>query len=167
MYPWYEHPARTPEEEAWERHRQRQQPRSIWANAPKKTLKLEAGTLVIHVLDGKTLEPIENATVRVNGEGAAGTKVYYTVQTNGCGFTRGMTLPTLAKQYSLRPGRIAPYYTYAVTVSRQGYKTQVYRGIQIFADTESRRDAMMARVPGGRPAGPEVVYTEPPHGLVK
>ncbi|MEI6101126.1 MAG: carboxypeptidase-like regulatory domain-containing protein [Eubacteriales bacterium] len=143
--------------------------RNAFAPDAAGTIEIGKGTLRFRVLADATDERIAGASIRVQGEGGLqGTKEYYNVLTDAYGFSPKMSLPTPAQKYSQQAGGVVtPYFTYTITIGKPGYHTQVYRGIQIFADTECMHDAKLKPLQNGAKNKPEVVYTEPPHMLAK
>ena len=98
----------------------------------------ESGTLAIRTYTAGGALPIAGSVVRIRGSNEANRFVEYTLITDNDGITKIIALPSPGKAYSMAPGaQEAPYASYDVEVSADGYYTKRISDVAIFSGIDS------------------------------
>ena len=145
------------------------------------------GTLQVHLFQGNSFIPVENAKVIVSQPTNTGTRVTeQTVATDSSGLTTEVELEAPSIEYSMRPTDVQPYSTADIRIEAQGFVDVTIRGVQIFPETlalqrfnlrpvTGRRqveiivippNSLFANDPPKIPEDPEKPLPKPPSGFV-
>lgn len=116
---------------------------------------MSIGSLVVRTYLAEGALPVEGALVRVvsTDEGVVGEE--HSRFTDVDGVTPEITLPAPLKALSTAPGAPEqPYYTYRVTVTKDGYYPKSVEEVAVFEGVMTALPVnMIARTDGGAPAG--------------
>ena len=108
---------------------------------------MQNGFLKLYVFTGNHTFPIKGAEVTGFSEG----KLIFFYLTDKSGQIPLITVPAPDADFSEEPGTVAPFALIDLTVSAKGYRTAIYRGIQVFATETSIAYANMIPLPEGEP----------------
>ena len=98
----------------------------------------ESGTLAIRTYTAGGALPIAGSVVRIHGSNEENRFIEYTLITDSDGITKIIALPSPDKAYSMAPGaKEAPYASYDVEVSSDGYYTKRISDVAIFSGIDS------------------------------
>jgi hypothetical protein len=123
---------------------------------------MENGYLIVETRDERTNKIISNANVVILS--AYDGRILYSLLTGADGRTDAIALIAPARKYSLDvKSIIVPYSTYSIQVEYDGHSTNIYRGVQIFADTTTIEICHLTLLP----ENPDLrnQYVLPPHKL--
>jgi hypothetical protein len=121
-------------------------------NEHNMNARREIGTLSVFAFEGDQARPILGAKVTIKDN--VNRDVIASFQTNESGQTESIELAAPEKSLSLTPGNTTPYSKYQVTIEADGYATAEFKGVQIFADTESVQPVQLTpaqRINGRQP----------------
>ena len=109
------------------------------------------GYLIIHVTTARGAIPLEGATVTVRNylpefDSSRG-DVIETLITDRSGNTPRLTLPAPPRAASQSPGEIPTFSTYNLEVQLEGYNSQQYIALPIFADVTAIQPVDMIPLP--------------------
>ena len=99
------------------------------------------GFLKVKVSTARGAIPLQGAKVAVRGTTADDSGIIALLTTDQGGLTPTIALPAPAKADSESPGNIRPYSEYNLEVTLDGYQTQYYYNLPIFATITSVRSA--------------------------
>ena len=107
---------------------------------------MQNGFLKMYVFTGNYTFPIKGASV--TGFAAGDLIFFYLTDQNGQIPVTVISAPN--EDLSEEPGNASPFSTVDITVTAEGYRTAIYRGIQVFAGETSIACANMIPLPGGK-----------------
>ena len=97
----------------------------------------KTGWLRIQAYTGLGSGPAPGATAVISRQFADGVHVFATVQTDESGIADDIPLPAPDKSLAESPAGEAPYADYRITVTRPGYRTEVYTEVPVFDGIKS------------------------------
>lgn len=98
----------------------------------------KTGWLRIQAYTGLGSAPAPGATAVISQQFADGVHIFATVQTDESGIADGIPLPAPDKDLTESPSDgEAPYAGYRITVTRPGYRTEVYTEVPVFDGVKS------------------------------
>ena len=94
-----------------------------------------SGQLVVKALGADEAYPVADAVVRIRGSEEVNGEIIYTLFTDEDGVTDTVPLPSPNVENSESPYSPKPaFYSYEVSVSKDGYYSKIIRGVNIFPD---------------------------------
>lgn len=99
------------------------------------------GFLKVRVSTARGAIPLQGAKVAVRGTTADNSGIIALLTTDSGGLTPTLALPAPAKADSESPGNIKPFSEYNLEISLDGYQTQYYYNLPIFATITSVQTA--------------------------
>lgn len=122
------------------------------------------GYIKVKVMTGNGAYPVENATVAIKKSGDE--KSFKVLVSDSDGDTEKVAVIAPREILSEQPFGERPYNTFDIYVSKDRYYTNVYKGVQVFADTVSLQNVYMLPLPEeGGIANEERVFVITPHNL--
>ncbi len=101
--------------------------------------RYETGELRVKAYTASQAIPLENVVVRIMGAGEENSEIQYSVLTDRDGNTDSIPLPAPPASYSASPGAPeAPYFTYDVTLIKDGYYIKTISNVPIFANINAQ-----------------------------
>ena len=91
------------------------------------------GFLKVRVSTARGAIPLQGAKVAVRGTTADNSGIVALLTTDSGGLTPTLALPAPAKADSGSPGNVKPFSEYNLEISLDGYQTQYYYNLPIFA----------------------------------
>lgn len=96
------------------------------------------GSFMARVSEGSGSLPVEGCIVRIRGSGEFNSDVIRSLITDNDGVTPVIRLPAPNVEYSLSSGNgEASYFTYDVTVTKEGFYSKRIKNVSVFAGVTS------------------------------
>lgn len=108
---------------------------------------MQDGFLKMYVFTGNHTFPIEGAKVT----GFSGGKLIFFFLTDKNGQIPKITISAPDENLSDDPGTVSPYTAIDITVTADGFRTAIYRGVLVFATETSIAYANMIPLAAGQP----------------
>lgn len=118
----------------------------------------ELGYLIVRVSTALGSIPLENATVHIRGNTADFSGVLYSLLSGRDGLTKKVALPTPPKALSGAPGSVAPFSTWNIDVSKEGYIPVSFQNVPVYSQVVSVQPAVL--VPRTERYEREEIYNE-------
>ena len=118
----------------------------------------ELGYLVVRVSTALGSIPLENATVHIRGNTADSSGVIYSLLSDRDGLTKKVALPAPPRALSGSPGSVAPFSTWNIDVSKEGYVPVFFQNVPVYSQVVSVQPAVL--VPRTERFEREEIYNE-------
>lgn len=118
----------------------------------------ELGYLMVRVSTALGAIPLENATVHIRGNTPDFSGVLYSLLSDRDGLTKKVALPAPPRALSGSPGSAAPFSTWNIDVSKEGYVPVYFQNVPVYSQVVSVQPATL--VPRTERFEREEVYNE-------